>query len=142
MNAPQALYWYHQQPDALGYRNSSANSTGPWTSSIDPTGKPGVFNLVKYVPEETVAAAVVTEGVTEYERGLKDSTVLWRKEIAAEREKVAQLLAALEPFAKAHDSWNGGNAPLHFSTAAVPAHFAKAAYVYRQVMGAVKGSEP
>lgn len=68
-NAPAALYWYHQQPDALGYRNSSANSTGPWTSSIDPTGKPGVFNLVKYVPEV---------------------------ELAAERKKVALLLASLK----------------------------------------------
>ncbi len=67
--APQALYWYHQQPSAADYRNGSANSTGPWTSSIDPTGKPGVFKLVKYVPAA---------------------------ELAAEREKVAQLLAALK----------------------------------------------
>lgn len=99
MNAPQALYWYHQQPSTADYRNSSSNSTGPWTSSIDPTGKPGVFGLVKYVPEETVADAVVTEGVTEYERGLKDSAILWRNKLAAEREKAAQQREALQPLA-------------------------------------------
>lgn len=92
MNAPQALYWYHQQPRTADYRNSSANRTGPYITELDMTGQPGVFKLVKYVPE-------VTEGMTEYERGLKDSAVLWRKELAAEREKVAQLREALQPLA-------------------------------------------
>ncbi|HEX5362354.1 MAG TPA: hypothetical protein VFW49_14910 [Fluviicoccus sp.] len=53
-----------------------------------------------------------------------------------------QLLAALEPFAKAHETWNGGNAPLHFSTAAVPAHFRRAADVYRAAIAAAEAAQP
>lgn len=69
MNAPAALYWYHQQPRTADYRNSSANRTGPYITELDMTGQPGVFKLVKYVPEV---------------------------ELAAEREKVARLLAAIQ----------------------------------------------
>lgn len=58
MNAPAALYWYHQQPRQADYRNSSANRTGPYITELDITGQPGVFKLVKYVPEAEVAAAV------------------------------------------------------------------------------------
>lgn len=111
--APAALYWYRQQPDALGYRNSSANSTGPWTSATDPTGQPGVFNLVKYVPEETVAAAVVAEGISEYERGLRDGAVL-------ERKKVAQLVAALAAIKQITD----GSQPIDAAGAAMVAESA------------------
>lgn len=80
MNAPQALYWYHQQPRQADYRNSSANRTGPYITELDMTGQPGVFKLVKYVPEA---------------------------ELAAEREKVARLLAALERMVAIHDEPSG-----------------------------------
>lgn len=67
--APQALYWYHQQPRQAEHRNSSANRTGPYITELDMTGQPGVLKIVKYVPEA---------------------------ELAAERKKVLRLVAALE----------------------------------------------
>lgn len=59
-----------------------------------------------------------------------------QKRVEAERQR-DQLLAALEPFAKAHREWGGGNAPMHFSTAVVPAHFMAAA----EAIDAAKGGQ-
>lgn len=83
---------------------------------------------------------------------VKAGVFMYESDIAALADRYAsrvqpepvnqQLLAALEPFAKAHETWNGGNAPLHFSTAAVPAHFRRAAYVYRAAIAAAEAAQP
>lgn len=97
MNAPQALYWYHQQPRQADYRNSSANRTGPYITELDMTGQPGVFKLVKYVPEtEVEALKQQVLGIILQRDELLVAHHAIGIDLAAEREKVAQLLAALE----------------------------------------------
>lgn len=112
MNAPAALYWYHQQPRTADYRNSSANRTGPYITELDMTGQPGVFKLVKYVPESEVAklaAAMLAKAPPPpIVINNPDVAIVVNAAIKAEREKVAQLLAALK-LARSYSVPDGDN---------------------------------
>lgn len=72
----------------------------------------------------------------------RDAADIWAKRAVKEasanadlRRQRRELLAALEPFVKAYQLWDGGGAIAHFSSSVVPAHFLAAAEAVAKANG-------